>query len=588
MAQVPVFVVVKGDEDIKRLTGAVEQMAAKTAAANAQSSKMSGILSGVAQGVGIAGVMSVANAAATLRDVLQSSVEAAMEDQRSVAALGVALRDNIPAWNGNTAALERQIAARTRFGFADDVLRSSISTLVTVTHDQTRALELQSIAMNIARARGIELSAASDMVAKAEAGSATALMKAVPAARQAASAQEALRVAAEATAGQFEAYANTTAGKVAASQVAMGEASEKLGYALMPIVSDAATSAASAVTTLSDGMAYLGSVIPGVSDDANLFGAVLNALSSGSFDLAQRLRDAAAAAEDQAAAQDYDRVMIGFASRATQDAIPAITSYTGWLHEAADAARDEAAATLTAAQAAALLQWQMGHTVNAQTGFTLSTNDVAAAGQRARISQLDWIISQQRLTSSIGGSGGGGGGGTTKAVRDLTDATNGLTKAEDAIIDRLLKEGGYVTALGAAYDRMAAQRRAAEKGTKGEAGDKGVSGTFDGTTPAATGPKGGTKIPTNDAATATQAQGATTAPTGIYPYATSGGSTPAAPPVVNNYTATINLGAFLGTEGDAKKFAAAMWQAFDDETTRRAKVQPPAADWKKVKEHAGV
>src|SRR3989304_4167905 len=61
---------------------------------------------------------------------LGDSTRAFAEEQVSVAQLGAALKANIPAWDGNTAAIEDVLKARMARGFSDDEQRGSVRILV--------------------------------------------------------------------------------------------------------------------------------------------------------------------------------------------------------------------------------------------------------------------------------------------------------------------------------------------------------------------------------------------------------------------------------------------------------------------------
>jgi hypothetical protein len=110
---------------------------------------------------------------------------------------------------------------------------------VAVTHDYTKGLELERGAMDLARARGVDLATATDAVAKAAGGNTKALKTLVPGLKLGATAAETLSNAFAAVSGEAEAYVNTTAGKLEKAQVSIGEKMEDFGYRILPIVAGA-------------------------------------------------------------------------------------------------------------------------------------------------------------------------------------------------------------------------------------------------------------------------------------------------------------------------------------------------------------
>lgn len=189
------------------------------------------------------GAKAAAGAVGLVADAIQGVIGAfgAMqaayrEDQASQAKLKASLFANVSAFKGNTEAIEGVLAARMRLGFSDDEQRDSLASLVTRTKDHIEALRLQRIAMDLARLRGMSLTAATDLIGKAFGGQVGALRRAGIAVDKNATATEALAAVQKAAAGQAEAFANTSDGKLAASQVRAGEVMERFGKVIDRIV----------------------------------------------------------------------------------------------------------------------------------------------------------------------------------------------------------------------------------------------------------------------------------------------------------------------------------------------------------------
>lgn len=212
------------------------------------------IVSGVGVGIGVA----VWNqAVGSITGVIGDMIQAAREDEASIQKLGTALRDNVKDFDGNTAAIEKTLKARINLGFSDDEQRISLGTLATATHDVTKSLALEAGAMDIARARNIDLATASDAVAKAYAGNMKGLKNLIPGLNMGKSSSEALANAFAAVRGQAEDFAKTEEGRVVVAQAKVNESMETFGYKILPFVTDKMVDSANAFEGLAAGIDLL-------------------------------------------------------------------------------------------------------------------------------------------------------------------------------------------------------------------------------------------------------------------------------------------------------------------------------------------
>lgn len=214
------------------------------------------------------GMSLVSDAIGMAVDAAGRAVQAYREDQVSVEGLNAALAANIPAWNGSSDAIEKVIASRMRLGFADEQQRDALGILLAATHDQTEALDAQRVAMDLARFRHIDLSTASDMVAKAYEGNVTSLKKLGIVLPQGTKGVEALGAIMKVVGGQAEAFANTDMGKVEAANIRVSESNERVGKAfskmgtvVMPIVADVAEHVSDFVASGIEGWQMLGAAV---------------------------------------------------------------------------------------------------------------------------------------------------------------------------------------------------------------------------------------------------------------------------------------------------------------------------------------
>jgi hypothetical protein len=169
------------------------------------------------------------------------AVKAATEDQKSQALLANSLRNTVSATDASIAATETWISTtQAAFGVADDQLRPALGRLAAVTGSITKAQTLLGVAMDISAARTIDLETASALVAKGYGGNIGALKKLFPQISAATVKSKdfaaALREISGETKGAAAAAANTFAGQMMRIKLAFGEASESLGYKLLPQV----------------------------------------------------------------------------------------------------------------------------------------------------------------------------------------------------------------------------------------------------------------------------------------------------------------------------------------------------------------
>ena len=210
-----------------------------------------GFAIGASAAITAKGINLVADAASGAVAALGDMVEAAIADEESQRKLGAALQANIPNWDGQTDAIERVLESRMKLGYSDDEQRQSLATLVAVTKDSTKALDLQRKAMDLARLRNIDLQAASDILGKVYGGNIGILSRYGIQVKKGATATEALAQITELANGQAEAWANTTRGKLTVAQVQLSEAMEKLGYTVLPAVAEAADAVSRAFDNMS-------------------------------------------------------------------------------------------------------------------------------------------------------------------------------------------------------------------------------------------------------------------------------------------------------------------------------------------------
>jgi hypothetical protein len=154
--------------------------------------------------------------------------QAAMAEDAQIVKLTTAIGANVKGWDGNIAAVEGVIDSRKRLAFTDDAMRDSLVRLIPVTRDVGQAFDIQRVAMDLARMKGIDLESASDKIAKALLGNQRVLKELGIELDAGATKTQVLAAIQAAAAGQAEAYTATTAASV-----------EKLGQAFDDLKEDA-------------------------------------------------------------------------------------------------------------------------------------------------------------------------------------------------------------------------------------------------------------------------------------------------------------------------------------------------------------
>jgi hypothetical protein len=217
---------------LKSLKGNVEALGSKAGG------PLGGLIGGIAAIPGPALLAGAAIAGVTA--FLADGVKSALEEEKSLARLDAALKANVSGWDGNRDAIDRAIESRMDLGFQDDQLRESMIKLVTATQNETDALKLQTLAMDVARAKDIDLATATDIVIKANAGNTKALKAMGIELEKGATRTEVLAEMQERFGGQAAAYAETTSGAMESANIAIGELAEDMGAMLLPIIGDVA------------------------------------------------------------------------------------------------------------------------------------------------------------------------------------------------------------------------------------------------------------------------------------------------------------------------------------------------------------
>jgi hypothetical protein len=169
------------------------------------------------------------------------AVKAAIEDEKAQTSLAQTLKNVTKATDAQVKATEDYIDKTARAtGIADDQLRPSLDRLVRSTQDVTKAQKLQQLALDIAAGTGKDLATVTEALGKAYDGNLGALKRiGVPLDENIVKTKDfdaAVIALSDTFEGQADAAANTFAGRLARFKVAIDEAKESLGQALLPLL----------------------------------------------------------------------------------------------------------------------------------------------------------------------------------------------------------------------------------------------------------------------------------------------------------------------------------------------------------------
>ncbi|CAB4168356.1 hypothetical protein UFOVP877_2 [uncultured Caudovirales phage] len=169
------------------------------------------------------------------------SIKAAVEDEAAQAQLARALVNVTNATDAQIASVEEQInAMQMATGVADDELRPAFASLLRGTNNVAMATDALSLAMDISAGTGQDLAGVSDALAKAYGGNFKALKQLSPEIygmiKDGASLDDVMAALAGTFGGSAATAAGTAQGQFKRLNVALDEAKESIGKALLPAI----------------------------------------------------------------------------------------------------------------------------------------------------------------------------------------------------------------------------------------------------------------------------------------------------------------------------------------------------------------
>lgn len=189
-----------------------------------------------------------------------SSVNAAAGAQAEMAKFDNIMQNS----KGTTEAVKQKILeaanAATKLGFDDETASLSMAKLFQRTGDLNKAMNLNSVAMDLARAKHMDLSQASDLVGMVLSGNGRLLKQYGIDLKEGATPMEGIIELQTKLKGNAESYSKTFQGQMEVLNVAFGNFRENVGAALLPILAKLLNHITDIVVKLMDWASNLGSV----------------------------------------------------------------------------------------------------------------------------------------------------------------------------------------------------------------------------------------------------------------------------------------------------------------------------------------
>jgi len=180
--------------------------------------------------------LGIAGVAAGVGAFTVSAIKGAAADEAATAKLTAALKARKLGTDSVLAAVEKQIIAGQKLAFTDDEVRASVEASTRFTKKYSEAQKIQSVAMELARATGMDLADATIQVGKAYQGNGGKLLKSLGINAKVVKGQQALNAILGKTKGSAAAYANTLEGSFSVVSIQAAELKEQFGAAFLPAV----------------------------------------------------------------------------------------------------------------------------------------------------------------------------------------------------------------------------------------------------------------------------------------------------------------------------------------------------------------
>lgn len=247
---------------LKDVEGGADKVATKVKGIGDASDGIQGHLSGLKSALGnvaqIASGFVLGQGLLAAPGFFASAAQAAADDEQSTLKLKQAVENTGVSYDKYADQLDNTITLAQKRGFSDDAARDSLALLMAQTGDATEAQKRFALAQDLSRGSGLDLEAASKLVGKVTEENSNVFKKMGINLEAGASEAEAFGAIQAKFGGQADTFANSTAGHFAAVKIQIGELKERIGYALLPVMS---ALGAFLVNTVIPGLSKVGDII---------------------------------------------------------------------------------------------------------------------------------------------------------------------------------------------------------------------------------------------------------------------------------------------------------------------------------------
>jgi len=198
-----------------------------------EASGLGGVLGSVSK---IAGGIVLGGGLLQAPGALLGMAQAAADDAASIAKLQQAVENSGGVWETYKGTLEDVVEAAQKRGFTDDAARDALSLLTAQTGSAEEAAKRFAMAQDLARGANIDVVTASKLLGKVTDENVNVLSRYGIAAKEGMTETELFGMVQEKFGGQADVFAKSTAGQMAAAKIQMGELQEKIGYAVLPVL----------------------------------------------------------------------------------------------------------------------------------------------------------------------------------------------------------------------------------------------------------------------------------------------------------------------------------------------------------------
>ncbi len=190
---------------------------------------------GISQKLGNIKWAAVGASATALTGVMADLAREGAADAAGMEAVRVAAENAGASWDEAEGPISNYInRMRDVAAIGDDTMKPALASLIAVTGDYGKAMELASISADLARGKNMSYEAAAQLVGKVAMGNTSALTRYGIVLGENATAEEALAELQKRFAGQAEAYGSSVQGQLESTSARIGDFREDLGNALGP------------------------------------------------------------------------------------------------------------------------------------------------------------------------------------------------------------------------------------------------------------------------------------------------------------------------------------------------------------------